>query len=107
MKVVHGTIEGPFSAEEDIVIHGMITAGATLREGVKLILHGMITGNLVIEPQARAVIHGTVNGAILNYGGRVELFGTADAVADRSPDAVTVVNPTALVREQRDTRNVV
>lgn len=49
MKVVHGTIEGPFSAEEDIVIHGMITAGATLREGVKLILHGMITGNLVID----------------------------------------------------------
>lgn len=101
MRAVHDKIEGPFAIEEDLAIYGLVTGGATLRSGVKLILHGTIAGDLTIEPGARAILHGTVAGRVYNDGGRVELFGIADAVADRAPDAVTVIDPVAHVRARR------
>lgn len=107
MKAVHDKIDGPFLIKEDTALHGMATGGAVVRGGVRFVLHGMITGDLVIEPKARAIIHGMVNGAILNDGGRVELFGTVDAVADRSPDAVTVIDPVARIRGRREGRGAV
>ena len=80
MRAVHDTIEGPFAIQEDLAVYGLITQGATLCEGVKLILHGTIAGDLTVEPGSRAIIHGTVEGRIYNKGGRVEMFGMADAV---------------------------
>lgn len=101
MREVHGEIAGPVSLEEDSAVRGTIVGGATVRSGVVLVLHGLVTGDLVIEAKARAVIHGTVNGTIVNDGGRVEIFGTADATFDRSPQAVTVIDPVARVRTRK------
>lgn len=63
-----------------------------------MILHGTIAGNLTIETGARAIIHGTVAGRIYNEGGRVEIFGIADAVGNGSRDAITIIDPAANVR---------
>ena len=101
MRKLDGKIEGPFCIEEDTAMHGMITVGAVVRGGVKLVLHGMVTGDLMVESNARVVIHGMVNGVVINDGGRVEIFGTVDAVADRSPDAITIIDPVAHVRGRR------
>lgn len=101
MRAVNDKIEGPLLIDEDLAVHGMITAGAVVRTGRKLVLHGMITGDLVIEPKARVIIHGMVNGVVINDGGRVEIFGTVDAVADRSADAVTIIDPVAHVKGRR------
>lgn len=101
MKTVHDKIEGPFITMEDLAMHGMITAGAVVRSGVRFVLHGIITGDLVIEPKARAIIHGSVNGVVFNDGGRVEIFGTVDAVADRAPEAVTIIDPIARIKGRR------
>ena len=91
MKAVHEKIEGPFAIEEDIALYGMIAGDATLRRGVRFILHGTIAGNLTIERGARAIVHGTVAGRIYNEGGRVELFGIADAVTNGAQDAITIM----------------
>lgn len=101
MRAVHENIEGPFAIEEDIALYGTIAGDATLREGRRFILHGTIMGSLTIEPKARAIVHGTVAGRIINEGGRVELFGMADAVANSADDAVTVIDPKAQVRGRR------
>ncbi len=98
MKAVHEKIEGPFAIEEDIALYGMIAGDATLRRGVRFILHGTIAGNLTIERGARAIVHGTVAGRIYNDGGRVELFGVADAVTNGAQDAITIIDPAAHVR---------
>src|SRR3546814_16491146 len=84
MRAVHDKIEGPFAIEENIALYGMVAGDATLHRGIRFILHGTITGNLTIETGARAIIHGTVAGRIYNEGGRVEIFGIADAVANGS-----------------------
>jgi hypothetical protein len=88
MKAVHEKIEGPFAIEEDIALYGMIAGDATLRRGVRFILHGTIA----------AIVHGTVAGRIYNDGGRVELFGIADAVTNGAQDAITIIDPAAHVR---------
>ncbi|MCZ4344134.1 hypothetical protein O4H52_21215 [Sphingomonadaceae bacterium G21617-S1] len=98
MRAVHENIEGPCEIDEDLAVYGLVTAGATLRSGVRLILHGTIAGNLTIETGARAIIHGTVAGRIHNEGGRVEIFGIADAVVNGSRDAITIIDPAAHVR---------
>lgn len=98
MKAVHEKIEGPFAIEEDIALYGMVAGDATLHRGVRFILHGTIAGNLTIERGARAIVHGTVAGRIYNDGGRVELFGIADAVTNGSRDAITIIDPAAHVR---------
>src|SRR3546814_1111566 len=90
MRAVHDKIEGPFAIEENIALYGMVAGDATLHRGIRFILHGTITGNLTIETGARAIIHGTVAGRIYNEGGRVEIFGIADAVANGSRDAITI-----------------
>src|SRR3546814_10429045 len=82
MRAVHDKIEGPFAIEENIALYGMVAGDATLHRGIRFILHGTITGNLTIETGARAIIHGTVAGRLYNEGGRVEIFGIADAVAN-------------------------
>jgi cytoskeletal protein CcmA (bactofilin family) len=87
--------------DEDLTVRGMITVGAVLRSGVKLVLYGMITGDLVVEAKARAIIHGMVNGVVYNDGGRIEIFGSVDAVVDRSAEAVTIVDPAAHVKGRR------
>ena len=101
MRKLDGKIEGPFSIDEDLAMHGMITVSALVRSGVKFILHGMITGDLTVEPGARVIIHGAVNGVVINDGGRVEIFGIVDAVVDRSPQAVTVIDPAAQIKGQQ------
>lgn len=98
MRAEHGRIEGPYTLNEDIALYGMIAGDATLRRGARFILHGTITGNLVIERGSRAIIHGTVAGRIYNEGGRVEIFGIVDAVANGSRDAITIIDPAAHVR---------
>src|SRR3546814_11003954 len=90
MRAVHDKIEGPFAIEENIALYGMVAGDATLHRGIRFILHGTITGNLTIETGARAIIHGPVAGRIYNEGGRVEIFGIADAVANGSRAAITI-----------------
>ena len=104
MRAVHETIEGPCTIAEDIALYGTVQGDATLRPGARFILHGTIMGNLIIEPGARAIIHGSVAGRITNNGGRVELFGIADGVANTTQDAVTVIDPKAYVRGGRPDR---
>ena len=101
MREMNDKVVGPFVIDEDLTVRGMITAGAILRSRVQLVLHGMVTGDLVVEAKARAIIHGMVNGVIYNDGGRVEIFGTIDAVVDRSPEAVTIIDPVAHVKGRR------
>lgn len=102
MRAVHENIEGPFTIVEDLAVYGHITHGATLNGRTKLILHGTIAGDLTIEPGARAIIRGTVAGYIYNKGGRVEIFGIANAIKNMSPDAATIVHSTAhIVHRQR------
>lgn len=101
MRAVHENIEGPFSIEEDLAVYGLITAGATLRAGVRLVLHGTIAGDLTVEADARATIHGTVAGRILNHGGKVEVFGLAQGVEDMSPQARSIIGPSGTCRHVR------
>ncbi len=101
MRAVHDTIEGPFAIQEDLAVYGLITQGATLCEGIKLVLHGTIAGDLTVEPGSRAIIHGTVAGRIYNKGGRVEMFGMADAVENLSPDAATIIDAAAHILRGR------
>ncbi len=101
MRRVDDKLQGPVLIEEDLAVHGIVTGDATLSSGAKLVLHGTITGDLIIEPRAKAIIHGTVNGMVINDGGRAEIFGTVDVIMDRSPEAVTVVDPVASVRVRR------
>ncbi len=101
MKAVHDNIDGPYAIEEDIALYGTIAGGATLCSGKRFILHGTIAGDLSIERDARAILRGTVAGRIFNDGGRVELFGMADAVTNRSRHSVTIIDPAAhLMRRQ-------
>lgn len=80
MKAVHEKIDGPFAIEEDIALYGMVAGDVTLHRGIRFILHG------------------TIAGRIYNEGGRVEIFGIADAVANGSRDAITIIDPAAHVR---------
>jgi len=98
MRAIHDKIEGRFAIKEDIALYGMIAGDATVHRGIRFILHGTIAGNLTIERGARAIIHGTVAGRIHNEGGRVEIFGIADAVVNGSRDAITIIDPAAHVR---------
>ena len=104
MRQLYGKIEGPFLIDKDLEMHGMITVSALVRGGVRFILLGMVTGDLTVERGACAIIHGTVNGVVINHGGHVEIFGAVDAVADRSPQAVTVIDPAARVKGLQWTR---
>jgi cytoskeletal protein CcmA (bactofilin family) len=101
MREFHGKIEGPFSIEEDLTLHGMITAGATVQSGVVLHLHGTITGDLTVERGGQAIIHGTVNGTVFNNGGDVSILGTVDDVADLSTESRTLIDSGALIRKRQ------
>ncbi|MGA8027173.1 MAG: polymer-forming cytoskeletal protein [Bryobacteraceae bacterium] len=78
MQMLHGKIEGPLSIEEDSTVHGMITAGATVR----------------------AFIHGTVNGTVWNRG-NVVLYATIDDAVDVAPECSTVIDARALIRKRQ------
>ena len=62
---------------------------------------GVLVGDLTVEPGSRAIIHGTVEGRIYNKGGRVEMFGMADAVENLSPDAATIIDAAAHILRGR------
>jgi hypothetical protein len=97
MKQLQGKTEGPVSIEEDTTLHGIITIGATVRKGAVFKIHGMITGDLTVEDGAEAIVHGMVNGTILNSG-QVVIFGTADALVDSGPEARSVIDKRAFIR---------
>lgn len=103
MRAVHENVEGALRIEEDLAVYGLVTAGATLRAGVRLILHGTIAGDLTVEIDARATIHGTVAGRIWNHGGKVEVFGLAQGVEDVSPRATTIIGPNSTCCRRRTT----
>jgi hypothetical protein len=105
MKAVHDKIDGPYAITENLALYGTIAGTAMLCSGVRLVLHGTIAGDLIIERGARAFIYGTVTGRVCNDGGRVEIFGMADAVENRSPDATTIIDPGAHVRRGRADAN--
>ena len=101
MKAIHENLDGPMEIHEDVALYGMVSGGATLCSGRRLILRGTIAGDLKVEKGAQAILHGTVAGRIYNEGGRVELYGMADAVANSSRDAVTIIDPGAHVMGKR------
>src|SRR3546814_11731504 len=84
----------------------MVAGDGTLHRGIRFIRHGTITGNLKIESGARAIIHGTVAGRIYNEGVRVEIFVIADAVANGTRDAITLIDPAPHVRGRSRPRPV-
>jgi cytoskeletal protein CcmA (bactofilin family) len=94
---LHGKIEGPVLIDRDTELHGMITVGATVQNGVRFNCHGMITGDLTVEKGGEAIIHGSVNGSVWNHD-RVTIYGTVDNVADSSPGCQTYIDPKALIR---------
>ncbi|MEX3954417.1 hypothetical protein [Trinickia sp. EG282A] len=100
MEVHGGKIEGPFTVDRDLTIHGMVAGRATVRPGCKLLLHGMATSDLVVEPGAHATVHGKVNGTVINEGGTVEIHGMVGAVADTAPSSRTVIAHGAVVTGQ-------
>ena len=79
MEVHGGKIEGPFTVDRDLTIHGMVTS------------------DLVVEPGAHATVHGTVNGTVINQGGHVQIHGMVGAVADTSPSSRTVIAHEAVI----------
>ena len=97
VKASHENLEGPMEIQEDMALYGIVTGGATLCSGRRLILHGTIAGDLKVQKGARAIVRGTVAGRIYNDGGRVELFGMTDGIANASQDAVTIIDPGAHV----------
>jgi cytoskeletal protein CcmA (bactofilin family) len=101
VKAVHNNIDGPYVIEEDIALYGTITGDATLAGGRRFILRGTIVGDFTVERGAHAILHGTVAGRVYNDGGRVELFGMANAVANSSGDAITIIDPAAHVMGRR------
>jgi hypothetical protein len=101
VKAVHNNIDGPYVIEEDIALYGTISGGATLAGGRHFILRGTIVGDFTVEKGAHAILHGTVAGRVYNDGGRVELFGMANAVANSSRDAITIIDPAAHVMGRR------
>ena len=100
MRQLQGKTEGPVSIEEDTSLHGMITIGATVRKGVVFTVHGMITGDLTVENGAEAIVHGMVNGTIWNSGQAV-IFGTIDALVDSGPEARSVIDKRAFIRNRQ------
>jgi hypothetical protein len=74
MQTMQGKIEGPFTVNRDLDIHGTIVGDALVRTNTTLHLRGVITGNLTIEKGASAIIFGTVDGRIHKLGGTVVIF---------------------------------
>lgn len=100
MEAHGGKIEGPFTVDRDLTIHGMIAGHATVRSGCKLVLHGMVTSDLLVEPDAHATVHGKVNGTVINQGGLVEIHGMVGAVVDTLPSSRTVIAHGAVITRQ-------
>jgi hypothetical protein len=85
--------------QEDMALYGMVAGNAALCSGRRLILHGTIAGDRKVQKGAPAIVRGTVAGRIYNDGGRVELFGMTDVIANASQDAVTIVDYLDLCRQ--------
>lgn len=101
MRQMHNKMEGPVSVEEDSFVHGIITAGATVRSGVTLHLQGMIIGDLTVERGGKAILHGIVTGTVHNDGGHISIFGVVEDVIDLSTESQTVIHAGALIRKRR------
>jgi autotransporter passenger strand-loop-strand repeat protein len=80
MEEIAGRIVGQFTVTHDVVLRGTVDGDAWVTGGAALTLYGAVTGDLHVDAGGFAIIRGTVNGAIINKGGRVEVFGTVGEV---------------------------
>lgn len=77
MRTENGKIEGDYSVEGELALHGMVTGTTTVIPGASLHLHGMCCGDLVVSKGATATVFGTVMGDLVNQG-VVELRGVVN-----------------------------
>ena len=81
----------------DAQVRDVLISHLVVPTGVCFKLSGVMIGDLIVNPGGVASIYGTVNGTIINLGGKVELFGAADAIRDLDPSRPTRMAPSGRV----------
>ena len=76
MERLDGKLEGQLTVTHDVALHGRVVGGVWVMGGAVLTLYGVVTGDLHVDSGGAAIIRGAVNGAVINKGGRVQVFGT-------------------------------
>jgi hypothetical protein len=98
-RTERGKITELLYVSDQLILHGMATAGVRVGPGGSLDLHGTVVGALVVEEGGSARIFGTVTGDVHNEGGTIAVFGVVDGRLIRSAGETTV-DPRAVIRSE-------
>ena len=80
MEEITGRIVGQLTITHDVVLRGTVDGDAWVSGGAALTLYGSVAGNLHVDEGGCTIVRGTVSGAVINKGGRVQVFGTVGEV---------------------------
>jgi hypothetical protein len=84
-RVVVGEVGDQLDVTGRVVVHGSVTAGATLTDGASLQVQGCLDGLLRLGVDAEVVVHGTYRGDAVVNRGLVRVSGIATLDAARRP----------------------
>ena len=80
MEEITARIVGQVTVTHDVLLRGTVEGDVWVTGGAALTVYGAVTGSLHVDAGGFAIVRGTVHGAIINKGGRVEIFGTVGEV---------------------------
>jgi hypothetical protein len=80
MEEITGRIAGQLTITHDVILRGTVQGDDWVTGGAALTLYGLVAGDLHVDEGGCAIVRGTVSGAVINKGGRVQVFGTVGEV---------------------------
>jgi len=95
MAIEYGAVDDP-EVTGVLELHGTARGDVSVHQGGVFTLYGTVTGDVIVQPGGIAIIRGTVNMGLVNYGGKVEIYGKV-ATVDEEGGGTTFVSPSAVV----------
>ncbi len=99
MRSERGKIDGDWSVNDDVELHGMVTGAITVDDGGFIRLYGMCCGDFIVHAGGRAAVHGMVKGDVINRGGDVVIYGMVDGVVHED-SGKTTIDATAIIHSR-------
>jgi hypothetical protein len=96
MKQVCGEVGSLLHVDEDLVVRGVLRAGAVIADGYTLLAHGEIFGTLTLGVGSRLILGGTLGALVDDNRGTISVAGAVMTPVETIPGTLVVASNSAV-----------
>jgi hypothetical protein len=96
VKQIHGQLGSPLHVREDLLVSGVLRAGAVIADGCTLLVHGEVLGTLRLGTGSKLILGGTFGAFVDDSRGTLSVAGAVATPVEMIPGALVVAANSAV-----------